>query len=160
MSVFLPTKDLEEVLTDTQLTWKAKGLHTFIVTHSYEDGSWPFSMASLLLHTTDRRDSTRKGIKELVQSGCLVRQPAIRSDTGRFRAIRMAIIQRDQGMCRYCGKFPEIPQVDHKIPKSRGGPNTETNLVTSCKSCNSRKHDRTPTEAGMVLRLPPKGVSR
>ena len=45
--------------------------------------------------------------------------------------------------------------VDHIIPKSRGGPNSWSNLVTSCFRCNSIKDNKTPEEAGMKLRFKP-----
>jgi hypothetical protein len=62
------------------------------------------------------------------------------------------VIARDGGRCRYCGGAADA--VDHLFPSSRGGPDEMWNLVASCRSCNSRKGDRTPGEAGMVV-LPP-----
>ena len=41
--------------------------------------------------------------------------------------------------------------IDHVIPRSRGGGNTWSNLVTCCKKCNQKKRDRTPEEANMKL---------
>ncbi len=43
--------------------------------------------------------------------------------------------------CYYCGKTinPSKLTVDHKIPRSFGGPTIPNNLAQSCKSCNSRK---------------------
>ena len=42
---------------------------------------------------------------------------------------------------------------DHVLPRSRGGRNTWLNTVAACGGCNQRKGDRTPAEAGMVLRF-------
>ena len=39
--------------------------------------------------------------------------------------------------------------MDHVLPKSRGGKNIWTNLVTCCKECNQKKGNRTPKEANM-----------
>jgi 5-methylcytosine-specific restriction endonuclease McrA len=39
------------------------------------------------------------------------------------------------------------------MPTSRGGRNSWTNTVAACEGCNQRKGDRTPAEAGMVLRI-------
>jgi 5-methylcytosine-specific restriction endonuclease McrA len=45
--------------------------------------------------------------------------------------------------------------VDHILPTSRGGRNTWLNTVAACDGCNQRKDNRTPAEAGMVLRILP-----
>lgn len=63
---------------------------------------------------------------------------------------RLAVMARDQNTCRYCGD-PAMT-VDHLIPRSRGGTNSQVNLVAACSPCNEFKADRTPEEAGMVLR--------
>ena len=41
-------------------------------------------------------------------------------------------------------------------PKSRGGPKTWDNIVSSCHQCNEKKGARTPKEAGMRLLKEPK----
>lgn len=41
---------------------------------------------------------------------------------------------------------------DHVIPVAQGGPYTADNIVPCCISCNSKKKDRTPEQAGMKLR--------
>ncbi len=70
-----------------------------------------------------------------------------------LRPTRQNVLLRDENTCQYCGKTPSKKELnlDHVVPKSKGGKNTWKNLVTSCKRCNSRKADRTPNEAGMKL---------
>jgi 5-methylcytosine-specific restriction endonuclease McrA len=63
---------------------------------------------------------------------------------------RSGVLTRDGRRCGYCGG--PASTVDHILPRSRGGRNTWTNTVASCDGCNQRKADRTPAEAGMVLR--------
>jgi CRISPR/Cas system Type II protein with McrA/HNH and RuvC-like nuclease domain len=75
----------------------------------------------------------------------------------RIRGIRVnrnRIFKRDGHECVYCGSKKDLT-LDHVIPKSRGGGNTWTNLVTSCFKCNVRKSNRTPDEAKMVMRSVP-----
>lgn len=63
------------------------------------------------------------------------------------------LFQRDRNLCLYCGRqFPasELTR-DHIQPASRGGLNIWENCVTACRTCNQRKDDRTPEEAGMKL---------
>lgn len=50
--------------------------------------------------------------------------------------------------CAYCGKQDVPFEVDHQIPRSRGGSNRASNLVLSCHGCNSAKGNRTATEFG------------
>ena len=45
---------------------------------------------------------------------------------------------------------------DHIIPISKGGQSQFLNCVTACRSCNTRKGDQTPEEAGMTLRVKPR----
>lgn len=68
---------------------------------------------------------------------------------------RRNIIKRDRHQCQYCGATDKPVTVDHVIPKERGGGDTWENLVCACVSCNAKKGNRTPEEAGMrLLRQP------
>jgi 5-methylcytosine-specific restriction endonuclease McrA len=66
---------------------------------------------------------------------------------------RRAVFARDDWTCQYCGGPAE--NVDHVVPKSRGGEHTWENVVAACRRCNSRKENRQPQDVGMILhRLP------
>ncbi len=66
---------------------------------------------------------------------------------------RERLFARDQHVCGYCGgRFSESDlNIEHVTPESRGGSNNWENVVTACRSCNQRKADRSPEEAGMPL---------
>lgn len=66
--------------------------------------------------------------------------------------------QRDKGICQYTGKplTPNTGNIDHVIPRSRGGKSTWTNCVLCHREVNSMKADRTPAEAGLKLIATPK----
>jgi len=57
---------------------------------------------------------------------------------------RYEVLLRDNFICVYCGKRPpEVKlEVDHKIPKCKGGVDEIENLVTSCFECNRGKSDK------------------
>jgi hypothetical protein len=57
---------------------------------------------------------------------------------------RFKVFQRDGFTCQYCGgKVPSvILEVDHIIPKAKGGADDIDNLITSCFECNRGKRDR------------------
>jgi len=67
------------------------------------------------------------------------------------------VLTRDGRRCGYCGHTATT--IDHVQPASRGGTNTWGNTVAACLSCNQRKGDRTPSEAGMPLRIHPAAPS-
>ena len=66
---------------------------------------------------------------------------------------RRAVFVRDNFQCQYCSHSAE--NVDHIVPRSRGGLHTWENVVAACKRCNTAKEDRLPHEAGMKLRRKP-----
>lgn len=65
--------------------------------------------------------------------------------------------RRDEFSCQYCGAT--LPgsklQVEHVLPRSKGGPTTWENCVAACGDCNAQKADKTPDQAGMRLRKQP-----
>ncbi len=65
--------------------------------------------------------------------------------------MRRAVLERDNGICRYFGRRAMTFHLDHVIPVSQGGHSTVANLVTACVECNRKKGGRTPDEAGMAL---------
>ena len=66
---------------------------------------------------------------------------------------RRAVFARDGHRCQYCGASAE--NIDHVIPRSRGGTHAWENVVAACRPCNTRKRDRLLEESGMRLhRIP------
>ena len=69
---------------------------------------------------------------------------------------------RDEYTCQYCGrhrsqlKDSEHLSRDHVHPKSFGGKDVWTNVVTACSRCNNRKGNMFLSETGMVLREAPR----
>ena len=66
---------------------------------------------------------------------------------------RRAVFARDGWICQYCGSPAE--NVDHVVPKSRGGQHAWENVVAACRRCNSRKENRSPREVGLKLSRQP-----
>jgi hypothetical protein len=65
---------------------------------------------------------------------------------------------RDNGICQYTGKKlkPNEGNIDHIVPKSRGGKSDWNNCVLSHKDINAFKANRTPEEVGLKLIKTPK----
>ncbi len=98
--------------------------------------------------------------------------------SGRLRFNRQNVLSRDGYTCAYCGVRPvtksgrpdlEELTLDHVVPRAqsrngvvrtRAGRTLSVtcweNVVTACVSCNIDKADRTPEQAGLVLRHSPR----
>lgn len=64
---------------------------------------------------------------------------------------RQNVFQRDGHTCQYCGisHEPRGLNLDHVIPRHKGGKTTWENVVCSCIRCNTRKANKLPSEANM-----------
>jgi 5-methylcytosine-specific restriction endonuclease McrA len=71
---------------------------------------------------------------------------------------RHNVFERDKNTCQYCGENFDRSHlnIDHVLPRDRGGQTTWENVVCSCIPCNSRKGNRLPHEARMNLIKKPK----
>ena len=63
------------------------------------------------------------------------------------------LYERDGGLCQYTGRplAPGEGNIDHVVPRSRGGRTSWDNCVLADRKVNHRKADRTPAEAGLKL---------
>lgn len=69
------------------------------------------------------------------------------------RFSRRNIFVRDRNICQYCGRTHPSSELnlDHVVPRSRGGESNWENIVCSCIPCNKRKGGKLPEEMGMRL---------
>ena len=69
------------------------------------------------------------------------------------RFSRKNIFERDHWKCQYCGDSPVRADLnlDHVVPRAKGGKTTWNNIVTSCFKCNGKKGDRTLQQLGWKL---------
>jgi 5-methylcytosine-specific restriction endonuclease McrA len=105
-----------------------------------------------LIHATQklfRSERTALPEPSIVRLARYVRVPHDRT----VAVNRRTVFARDSHRCQYCGSAAE--SIDHVVPKSRGGLHAWDNVVAACRRCNTRKEDRLPTEAGLVLRHHP-----
>jgi 5-methylcytosine-specific restriction endonuclease McrA len=83
------------------------------------------------------------------------------------RFSRKNIFERDGWQCQYCGVKPPSKSaamkwmhdhalnLDHVVPRSKGGKTTWDNVVASCFKCNSKKGNKTLKELGWKLKKSP-----
>lgn len=68
------------------------------------------------------------------------------------RVSKRGVLLRDKRICVYCGQSGATT-IDHIVPRSAPhlGKNTWQNLAAACITCNHKKRNRTPEQAGMKL---------
>ncbi len=68
--------------------------------------------------------------------------------------LREYLLQKFDHTCAYCDGFSGDPvlNIDHILPRSRGGTDRVSNLAMACRTCNEDKNDRTPAEWAESLR--------
>jgi 5-methylcytosine-specific restriction endonuclease McrA len=62
--------------------------------------------------------------------------------------IREYLLHKWQHHCAYCGARGVPLQIEHIIPKARGGTDRPSNLTIACAPCNLRKGKQTAAEFG------------
>ena len=62
--------------------------------------------------------------------------------------VREYLLEKWGRKCAYCGKTDVPLEVEHIVPKSRGGSDRVSNLTISCHDCNEKKCNRTAEEFG------------
>ena len=64
--------------------------------------------------------------------------------------IREYLLEKFNRQCIYCG-IKNVPlEIEHLIPKSRGGSNKIDNLGIACRNCNQNKGSKTSKEFGYI----------
>ena len=63
-------------------------------------------------------------------------------------SVRYEVLRRANGKCELCGKSKdeEPLEVDHIVPRSKGGTNDVNNLQGLCRTCNRGKSNRDATD--------------
>lgn len=106
------------------------------------------------VHTVE----TRIGVPEILLLSNFDRLPL-----KEVKLTRENIFERDAFICQYTGRKLDRKDlnIDHVIPRDRGGKTTWENVVTCSIEANTRKGNRLPHEAGMtLLRQPAKPKMR
>lgn len=134
----------------------------------FDDGTWNFDRP-LYLNPLPWAEWTQLPIREfdfaIATPRFRVRVPTVivatqydRMPVRTPRVSRAAIFARDRGICQYTGEFvgQQGGNLDHVVPRDRGGRDSFENLVWAKREINSLKANRLPHEAGLRLLRKPK----
>lgn len=92
-----------------------------------------FALRALRERSLVRFDTHQPVVVQLMMPGCERPLPI----SSRQLARRL-IFERDGFRCVYCGSTDRL-EVDHVVPRARGGANVAANLATACRPCNASK---------------------
>lgn len=133
---------------------------TLLLTQGYEPIqiiSWQRAITLLALAKVEVVEEYETEIRA---PSIMVRVPAVVRLRKTFRRhaklvkfSRVNIYARDNYRCQYCALKCATDELtyDHVVPRSKGGKTTWENIVSACYTCNRRKANRTPVQAGMKL---------
>jgi 5-methylcytosine-specific restriction endonuclease McrA len=62
--------------------------------------------------------------------------------------VRQYLLEKWGRRCAYCGATDRLLEVEHIVPRSRGGSDRVSNLTLACRACNERKGNQTAAEFG------------
>ena len=62
--------------------------------------------------------------------------------------VREYLLEKWGRACAYCGQIHIPLEIEHIVPKSRGGSNRISNLTLACHDCNQAKDNKTAAEFG------------
>lgn len=139
-------------ISGTPVTWIP--WQTAICLYSRDMIAWTAGDHSFTFHGGVNRHSGERSIID-INSIIAVKRSATHKHLKRSipPLTNRELFLRDAHLCMYCGKAYSEAQLtrDHVIPISKGGADRWSNVITACKSCNTRKGNRNPEQANMPL---------
>jgi len=123
---------------------------------THDLGSW-------LEASNDESDSMADQVIRTVS--CAMRVPKVivlaiydKLPSKEVKFTRHNVFLRDHHTCQYCRQeFTESElNLDHVVPRDKGGKTLWNNIVASCFDCNNRKANKLPHEANMFPKTPPR----
>jgi len=142
--------------------------HAQVVHGDAEANFWTHDVGSWLAHSEEvaRRSRSGDGSAMVIRSvswafvlpRIIVLGTYDRLPKKEIKFTRDNVFQRDQYTCQYCCiRFePKELNIDHVIPREKGGTTTWENVVCSCIRCNTKKANKLPEQAKMHPRAVPR----
>jgi 5-methylcytosine-specific restriction endonuclease McrA len=100
------------------------------------------------------RDACRRKLAEFKERrGAAIWQHRKTAEGNVSGTLRYEVLKRARFRCELCGISAEVKalEVDHIVPRSKGGSDDLSNLQALCYSCNAMKRDRDDTDFRKVV---------
>jgi len=68
-----------------------------------------------------------------------MKRTPIKTKIVRNKGLRLRVKERDEGICRQCGRYDAKGDGDHIVPLSMNGPDIIDNMQWLCRGCHRRK---------------------
>jgi len=125
---------------------------------SYDFASW-YELSDYAIRFEPKKHSFVKTVTREILVPAVVR--LLKFDRVRRATVRLSrrnVYLRDNYTCQYTGRRLPTSELnlDHVVPTSRGGRTCWENIVCCSVAINTRKSNKTPTEAGLKLIRQPK----
>lgn len=117
------------VLNDESVSWKAKGLFTYLWS---KPDNWTYSVKEVSKHAKDGRDSTSDGVQELEDHGYLKREQI--NEKGSFGNSVWTLSEKPIFKKKSKEKESEAPKPDNPLPEKPLTGNPSTDLPMTEKS--------------------------
>ena len=144
---------------DIQIEWYRRNVHPMPGKRLVRDGLLSkdgdqYSLHGVIAGLSDAEQAEIEQILEQrIADHLKMRNPFGDSNLDAVRgSVRYEVIRRAAGRCEACGVSSKDTQidVDHIVPRARGGSNDPTNLQALCRTCNSQKRDKDDTDFSSV----------
>lgn len=122
-----------------------------ITYHAKEQVVWSLGETVARFRGGYKLDGTQSVLE--TQSIIAVRGSVTLEKVGRVTLTNRTLFGRDRHLCAYCGDQYGASSLsrDHIVPKSKGGRDIWTNVVTACCKCNAKKGSQDLAKSGMQL---------
>lgn len=117
------------IVNDPSISWKAKGILIYLAS---KPNDWNFFMTEIQKNATDGKDGLKSGIKELTESGYLIRTRSQKED-GTFFGYDWQLVEPEGRKERQTEKPADGKTGSRKTPSHSNTNNTNTN--------NTKKED-------------------
>lgn len=117
---------------------------------SYDKNTEAYSLAGVIARLNDKeQEEVELILEQRIADYLEMRNPFSNSNLDAVSgSIRFRVLEKAKKRCELCGASSSVTQidVDHIVPRSKGGSNDISNLQALCRTCNAQKSNKADTD--------------